>query len=58
MDVISVALLISLICNVVQTIFYVVKLIGDYKKLQTTIELKEQRKSYYDLKDEDGPIFF
>jgi len=55
-DVISIALLVSLIGNVVQIIFYVSKVCLDYHKYKENVEEHRKRESYNDLKEqnEDG----
>jgi hypothetical protein len=58
MDVISVALLISVVCNLVQITFYIVKLYGDYKNHKQELEMEQRRRSYNDLNEQDGAIFF
>lgn len=58
MDVISIALLISVLCNTVQIVFYLCRLYGDCRQIRQEVELKQQRKSYHDLQENDGAIFF
>ena len=58
MDVIAAALLISVICNAVQIVFYLTRLYRDYRQHQKEIEIQRQKRTYCDLKEEDGPIYF
>jgi len=58
MNVVEAALLVSVICNAVQVIFYITRLYNDYRQHQKEVELQRQKRSYCDLKEEDGPIYF
>jgi hypothetical protein len=54
--IISIALLVSLIGNVVQIVFYLTKVCLDYRKYKDNVEEHKKRESYNDLKEqnEDG----
>ena len=56
--IISIALLVSLIGNVVQITFYLCKTYIDYKKYIQQRQETKQRNSYNDLKEEEGAIYF
>ena len=55
-----VALFVSLSGNVIQMIFYCIKIWGDYYKFKEGIELRKRTESYQDLDhdNQEGAIYF
>lgn len=59
MDVVAVALMLSLMTNVVQVVFHLTRLYRDFYQHRKEVEIQKQRRSYQDLQEEDnGPILF
>lgn len=56
--IISIALLVSLVGNLVQITFYLCKTYIDYKEYKQKKQEIKQRNSYNDLKEDDGAIYF
>ena len=57
MDVVLIALLVSVVCNLVQIVFYVSKVCIDYRKYKENKEEEKKRASYNNLQEPSDGIW-
>lgn len=57
LTIVSIALLVSLLGNIIQMTFYVVRVYLDYFKYKQDLKEQQKRDSYNDLKEDDAIYF-